>query len=322
MSRKYIVEKNNFDAHVGNKSNPHGVTATQIGAATPSDVANSVNAHANNKSNPHGVTADQIGALKYLGENPTQQVANDTTQFWSSLGSGFAWISAQNQVNNQPSAYMFITSYKYGSDIFQLGKIQNSGKMFYRSGNASGWGENWTEVANSNDVQSVRNDLNWAVNNHANNKDNPHGVTAAQVGAATIADVDWRVNNHANNRSNPHGVTADQVGLSDGQIAAKVQNLMNGGSISVGTLGSSRGIAHDYIAWAEEVSGTGRGKVYVRVTRGWASVVHIDNKDLGGLPAAGFPFEFEFKNSFLVKGTEPGSGTTTSVCEVMVVYYD
>lgn len=203
MSRKYIVEKNNFDAHVGNKSNPHGVTA------------------------------EQIGALKYLGENPTQQVANDTTQFWSSLGSGFAWISAQNQVNNQPSAYMFITSYKYGSDIFQLGKIQNSGKMFYRSGNASGWGENWTEVANSNDVQSVRNDLNWAVNNHANNKDNPHGVTAAQVGAATIADVDWRVNNHANNRSNPHGVTADQVGLSDGQIAAKVQSLMNGGSISV-----------------------------------------------------------------------------------------
>ena len=43
---------------------------------------------------------------------------------------------------------------------------------------------------------------------HAGRRDNPHGVTAAQVGAATNAAL----NAHTGNRSNPHGVTAAQIG--------------------------------------------------------------------------------------------------------------
>ncbi len=49
--------------------------------------------------------------------------------------------------------------------------------------------------------------LNFA-RNHAQNKVNPHAVTAAQVGAATSAAL----NAHTGNRSNPHGVTAGQIG--------------------------------------------------------------------------------------------------------------
>ena len=45
-------------AHTGNKSNPHGVTAGQLGAATTS----ALSSHASNKSNPHGVTRTQVGA--------------------------------------------------------------------------------------------------------------------------------------------------------------------------------------------------------------------------------------------------------------------
>lgn len=45
--------------------------------------------------------------------------------------------------------------------------------------------------------------------NHIANKSNPHGVTTAQIGAATKTEFDT----HANNKSNPHGVTAAQVGL-------------------------------------------------------------------------------------------------------------
>lgn len=43
--------------HINNKSNPHGVTTTQIGAATKTEF----DTHATSKSNPHAVTAAQVG---------------------------------------------------------------------------------------------------------------------------------------------------------------------------------------------------------------------------------------------------------------------
>lgn len=43
---------------------------------------------------------------------------------------------------------------------------------------------------------------------HPQRRDNPHGVTAEQVGAATSAAL----NAHSDDRSNPHGVTAAQAG--------------------------------------------------------------------------------------------------------------
>jgi hypothetical protein len=69
------------------------------------------------------------------------------------------------------------------------------------------------------------------VNEHAKNKENPHGVTKAQVGlrdvdntsdmskpvsaaqAAAIADAKKAATDHAANTSNPHKVTKAQVGL-------------------------------------------------------------------------------------------------------------
>lgn len=50
---------------------------------------------------------------------------------------------------------------------------------------------------------------------HATKTDNPHGVTAAQVGAFPAASgqtLQQSVTDHKNNTSNPHGVTAAQVG--------------------------------------------------------------------------------------------------------------
>lgn len=52
-------------SHTGNKSNPHGVTAAQVGAdpsGSASAVQSNLDTHTNNKSNPHEVTASQIGA--------------------------------------------------------------------------------------------------------------------------------------------------------------------------------------------------------------------------------------------------------------------
>lgn len=57
---------------------------------------------------------------------------------------------------------------------------------------------------------------------HAGNKNNPHAVTAAQVGAATTADLSA----HTGNRNNPHAVTAAQVGADPAGSAAAVQQAL------------------------------------------------------------------------------------------------
>lgn len=61
-----------INTHTSNKSNPHSVTASQVGAYTKTEtdinidnassaILSSLITHTNNKSNPHSVTASQIG---------------------------------------------------------------------------------------------------------------------------------------------------------------------------------------------------------------------------------------------------------------------
>ena len=53
------------------------------------------------------------------------------------------------------------------------------------------------------------------LNAHTNDKNNPHGVTAKQVGAdpaGSASAVQGNLNTHTSNKNNPHGVTAAQVG--------------------------------------------------------------------------------------------------------------
>lgn len=57
---------------------------------------------------------------------------------------------------------------------------------------------------------------------HTGNRNNPHAVTAAQVGAATTTDLSA----HTGNRSNPHSVTAQQVGADPAGTAAAVQQAL------------------------------------------------------------------------------------------------
>ena len=88
-----VASKEELNAHVNNKSNPHGVTAAQVGAvptgrkvngkalstditlsaadvgadstgtaaAQAKAVQDNLNSHTGNKSNPHGVTKAQVG---------------------------------------------------------------------------------------------------------------------------------------------------------------------------------------------------------------------------------------------------------------------
>lgn len=73
-----------LDAHAGNTSNPHSVTAAQVGAASASDLTS----HENDTSNPHNVTAAQVGAEDeiFLAEGSGTNINGSSwnTMSWSS----------------------------------------------------------------------------------------------------------------------------------------------------------------------------------------------------------------------------------------------
>lgn len=136
-------------AHLEDKNNPHEVTAEQVGAAKAD----------------HTHTAAQVGArpntwtpklqdVAYLGENPVKSTADDTTDRWYRIGSGYAWYCAAGLMNDQPAQYGFLLNYVYGSDVFQIWNTQSNGPMYTRSGNASGWGRSWAKLIDSSSIGS------------------------------------------------------------------------------------------------------------------------------------------------------------------------
>ena len=142
------------DKHIDNKNNPHGVTAEQVGALTEESLTKE---KILNKIDvldiAHGGTGastrkEAFGNLAFLGYNPISSTDEDTTQKWGELGNGYAWFYTNGLMVNQPYPYMFVISY-YNNDsgnVFQIGSEQNSGTVYYRSGNSSGWHMNWTPL--------------------------------------------------------------------------------------------------------------------------------------------------------------------------------
>lgn len=74
----------------------------------------------------------------------------------------------------------------------------------------------WKPIAN-NAVVAALNGLSTNINDHKNNKTNPHNVTAAQIGLGSVTTelsvVEKDISDHRKNTDNPHNVTAAQIGL-------------------------------------------------------------------------------------------------------------
>lgn len=85
-----------------------------------------------------------VDNLMLLGINPITASSEDTTQKWVALGNGYAFISQNNLLINQPYTYMVILNVIYGSDVFQIASEQKgNGAVYYRMGNDSGWYNDW-----------------------------------------------------------------------------------------------------------------------------------------------------------------------------------
>jgi len=79
-----------------------------------------------------------------------------------------------------------------------------------------------------------------SLNAHTGRTDNPHGVTAAQIGAATAAALTA----HTGRTDNPHGVTAAQIG------AAKIAT---GSYVGTGLSGDGGGVTTIYFPFATKI---------------------------------------------------------------------
>lgn len=143
--------------HIGNKNNPHGVTAEQVGALTDESLKKEIILNKINVLDiEHGGTGkatkkEAFDNLAFLGNNPISSTSEDTTQKWGELGSGYAWYTTDGLLINQPYQYMFIINYTMDSDVFQIGSNQKTGTVYCRTGNGSGWITNWTPLLSTND---------------------------------------------------------------------------------------------------------------------------------------------------------------------------
>lgn len=124
-----------------------------MGAAGYGDMLKSVYDATGAIANSGGI-ANYIksSGFTFLGTDPISSTSSDTTTNWASLGTGYAWYDTTGLLTNQPSQWGFVINYKYGGDIFQIWKTQNSGPMYYRNGDNNGWGKSWTKILDATDL--------------------------------------------------------------------------------------------------------------------------------------------------------------------------
>ena len=83
-------------------------------------------------------------------------------------------------------------------------------------------------LASMYDPQGRKTDIFKALSDHETRRDNPHGVTAEQTGAAPLS--------HVSNSNNPHGVTIEQIGAAP---ASHVNDKNNPHGVTIAQIGAA-----------------------------------------------------------------------------------
>ena len=79
--------------------------------------------------------------LAFMGSNPITTPSDDTPANWSALGSGYAWYTQNNALNNQPGQWGHLIQYNQPGtkEILQIFSVAPSDGMYYRRSNNTGW---------------------------------------------------------------------------------------------------------------------------------------------------------------------------------------
>jgi hypothetical protein len=205
-------------AHIADTTtNPHAVTAAQVGAE-PANV--NIQSHISTTGNPHGATAADVGAAPAIHDHAASALSNDSTvvgltikdaletlQSGQTTG-GYTDADAQAACVAQTITDGVTTSAPSQDAVFDaLGAKEPA--------NANIQGHIATITGNPHsvtlvEVGGVDSGVALAdVSAHLVASDNPHAVTAAQVGAEP---ANANIQTHVTTIGNPHGTTAVDVG--------------------------------------------------------------------------------------------------------------
>ena len=148
--KKYLAWDEDLQAHVNNKSNPHGVTKSQVGLGNVdntsdknkpvstaqataiadakkagTDAQDDIDDHIANKNNPHGVTAAQIGARPDTWMPTASDVGAVSVESYVEAG---AFNAIQTKKGENWYRFQFITNTDLDSPFYlQLWKSTDSG---------------------------------------------------------------------------------------------------------------------------------------------------------------------------------------------------
>lgn len=186
-------------AKAAEKANADAITAeASRGQAAEGAIRDTVNAHLNNKSNPHGVTKAQAG----LGNVPNVTTNDQTPTFTqaASLANIASGEKLTVMLGKIAKALADFIAHKADMVIHVTGTERtnwnDANSKKHSHGNKAvidkitqalldNWSVAYTHISDAVKHITATERTNWnAAHTHVSNKSNPHGVTAAQAGAA------------------------------------------------------------------------------------------------------------------------------------------
>ena len=189
-------------AKAAEKTNADAITAeASRGQAAEGAIRDTVNAHLNNKSNPHGVTKAQAG----LGNVPNVTTNDQTPTFTqaATLANIASGEKLTVMLGKIAKALADFIAHKADMVIHVTGTERtnwnDANSKKHSHGNKAvidkitqalldNWSAAYTHISDVVKHITATERTNWnAAHTHTSNKSNPHGVTAAQAGAAPVS---------------------------------------------------------------------------------------------------------------------------------------
>ncbi|MEC1613259.1 phage baseplate upper protein [Bacillus mojavensis] len=182
----------NLDTHTRNKSNPHGVTKSQIGLGNVDNVQQAskqdfdlhVSDATKHISSSERTKWNNGQTFRITAENGTQKYNLTEGSFYDSLKDvGTVSFYGTNAVTDNPSSSSLRGLQLVGQPGIGMGyAVDVNGNAWWFYYNSNHTKINWIPAESITGAQSK-------VDAHANRKDNPHNVTKAQVGLDKVENV-------------------------------------------------------------------------------------------------------------------------------------
>ena len=236
------ADQSALEAHVARTNNPHAVTANQVGAYTKDETNTRLDEKADKATTVAGygitdaATKTEIAAKADLvgGKIPAAQLPSyvddvleyDTMSAFPTTGeSGKIYVAKDTSLVYRWSGTQYVEispSPAFDNTVTETSQngVKSSGIWSWVKSLLPRWLTN--DYAEPATVASVATKADKSVlEAHVKNTNNPHAVTASQVGAYTKSEVNTKLDEkadksaleaHVASTNNPHGVTAGQVG--------------------------------------------------------------------------------------------------------------